>query len=311
MVSMAFEAGDAATWGSTVIALASIFLTLYQARSQKRDLKRDLERQNELQAEASQLQRRQIEASERRALAMEHMLERLSASLAPYPSGSHTPSAVQIPARWETAPHGDGAPDGGSVPEQPPAPDVEPDAASEPSPQDPAPGPGYGYPQPAVAGPGPEGSAPHAAPDISDEDDWTLPPPAPPAPAPAYPVPPSADGYGYPQQPATPPPPPSYQPAAPRGMSPYPASRARSPWFLRRSNRHTYALVNSSGATLWNVRVNPSNLPPTVRNLPEAAVVRPYESVEFLMADSVGAPVPREVWVSWEGQAQEVAVPVP
>ena len=73
---LALEAGDAATWGSTVVTFGMACFALVQGVGQKRDLRR----QNELQSEASQLQRRQIETAERRTLVMEQLLAQLTAA---------------------------------------------------------------------------------------------------------------------------------------------------------------------------------------------------------------------------------------
>jgi hypothetical protein len=76
---LALEAGDAATWGSTVVTFAMACYAIAQGISQRRDLRR----QNELQAEHSQLQRRQIETAERRTLVMEQLLAQLTATSGP------------------------------------------------------------------------------------------------------------------------------------------------------------------------------------------------------------------------------------
>ena len=76
---LAIEAGDAATWGSTVVTFGMACYAIAQGISQRRDLRR----QNELQAEASQLQRRQIETAERRTLIMEDLLHRVSTAAWP------------------------------------------------------------------------------------------------------------------------------------------------------------------------------------------------------------------------------------
>ena len=48
-----------------------------------------------------------------------------------------------------------------------------------------------------------------------------------------------------------------------------------------------------------------------MRGVPENAVVRPGEAVEFLMAGSWGRPLPRSVLVSWDGQFTALPVQVP
>ncbi|MEU6574221.1 hypothetical protein [Streptomyces sp. NPDC046805] len=254
MVSLALQAGDAATWGSTVVAVGSVLLTIYQGQVQRGELAR----QNELQSEASQLQRRQIEAAERRALVMEEMLVRLSADRGDVRAGGGaTRTASEAP---------------------------EPVAAqADAPPSDPGPGYGYGYAPPAA--PAQYGPPPGSPPDAQSP--------------PAYgsaPLPPFAQ-------------PGSRGPQADGGRRPY------VPWTLERRSHDAYALRNTGGEVLEKVRINPAKLPPVVRNLPEDAVVWPNEAVEFLMAGDDrhkdGGSVPTEIWVSWEGQEKEVAVPVP
>ncbi|HEV7625080.1 MAG TPA: hypothetical protein VGO89_01120 [Streptomyces sp.] len=75
---LALEAGDAATWGSTVVTFGMACYAIAQGLGQRRELRR----QNELQAETSQLQRRQIETAERRTLVMEQILAELTVASA-------------------------------------------------------------------------------------------------------------------------------------------------------------------------------------------------------------------------------------
>jgi hypothetical protein len=163
MTWLALEIGDAATWGSTAVTFCMACFAIAQGVAQRRDMRQ----QNELQAEASQLQRRQIETAERRTLVMEQLLMQLSASSAPAarsaadaePEWEDT-SAVPGSAAWHQAvpaaaapPAGYGAP---PPAKQKPAPasdngavarSTAPAAASVPSP--------WGAPLPAAAAPAP------------------------------------------------------------------------------------------------------------------------------------------------------------
>lgn len=103
-------------------------------------------------------------------------------------------------------------------------------------------------------------------------------------------------------------------------MSPSPQSEAEAStasdlpeirWTVERRGKHVYVLRNVGNGTATAVRVDPANLPPVARNVPEDAVVRQNESVEFLMAATLGGPLPNEIWLTWQGQDQAVAVPLP
>ncbi|MER5571641.1 hypothetical protein ABT083_36555 [Streptomyces goshikiensis] len=190
MMNLAVEAGDWGTWSASFVAIAALLYSLYQGWQQRRDQLRA----NELQAEASQLQQREVEAAERRALAMEETLARLV-------------------ARAELA----------------------------------------------------------------------------------------ADVVSIPGSEA-------------QGLVPAEAESRHelgSTWAVERRGKHGYVLRNVSDRSLTGVHVNTSNLPPVTRNVPEGAVVRAGESIQFLMAPAWGGPVPDEIWVSWDGQDQEVAVRLP
>lgn len=175
MVNMAVEAGDAATWASTLVAV----LVAVTAWVQGMKTKAEQEEQARVQREATDLAHRQTEAAERRAFAVEQMLEQLI-----------TTNELQ---------------------------------------------PGSSLPQPTP-------SSIH--------------------------------------------------------------------WTLERRGKHVYLLRNVGSETATGVRVDPSNMPSIASNLPEDAVVRPGESVEFLMAASMAGPLPGEIWVSWTG-GSPVAVSVP
>jgi hypothetical protein len=57
--------------------------------------------------------------------------------------------------------------------------------------------------------------------------------------------------------------------------------------------------------------VDRANLPGSTRGVPEDAVVRADETVEFLMTPERGRRLPESVLVTWEGQPTPVRVPVP
>ncbi|MYX34380.1 MULTISPECIES: hypothetical protein [unclassified Streptomyces] len=82
-------------------------------------------------------------------------------------------------------------------------------------------------------------------------------------------------------------------------------------WMLERRGKHVYLLRNVGNDTATGVRVDPSGMPSIASNLPEDAIVRPGESLDFLMAASLATPLPREICVSWNLGGDPVAVPVP
>jgi hypothetical protein len=301
---LALEAGDAATWGSTVVTFGMACYAIAQGMSQRRDLRR----QNELQAETSQLQRRQIEMTERRTLIMEDLLHRVSAAAWPTAQGSSRPWPRPVPVQ-EPEPSFDGAPPPPprhTRDEDVPAADVPeddvPEEADEAEPEPPGSGPagppggygaapgsagsagrpgGYGFPQslpepPQQSGPVPVGAVPAGGSWADPQDPWT-----------AWPA-------------AAAPPPWMPQQQVPAG-----------PWRIERFGRHSFALRNTGDTTLTGVRVGRANLPSSARGVPENAVVRPGETTEFLMAAERGQPLPGTVAVSWDGQPVEVQVPIP
>ncbi|MFI1963227.1 hypothetical protein ACH429_03660 [Streptomyces pathocidini] len=303
MTTMAIEAGDAATWGGTAMALVSLLMTLHQMRVQRRSLTD----QNELQAEASQLQRRQIEAAERRALAMEELLARMTGQTLP-PSPDPVGTAP-LPPAWTVppaSPPADPRPSRGGAPSQPPT------GPPAPSPRRPDNGqaPPYGQPAPVPppwpqqGGYGNQGHTPAPAFEAERKSKPRRRPrrrfPTPrnrPAPAPQQPYAPRATPPLYDSGDSTPP---MYDSGAATPPLPY------SPWRLARTHRYTYALRNTGPETLKGVRVSVPNAEAVVRNLPEDAVVRPGETVEFLMAGAPGRPFTPEVRVSWQGHPEGV-----
>ncbi|OEU92055.1 hypothetical protein DB35_06355 [Streptomyces abyssalis] len=295
---MALETGDAATWGGTVVTFGMACYAIAQGVGQRRDLRR----QNELQAEASQLQRRQIEAAERHTLAMEQLLGQLTAA-----SRQGTPVPAAEPPAWQ------------SVPPLPPAqrPVPPPPPLSRPAPEE-TPSAEDAWEdereEPAEPSSGREPGGPAAPPEHRPQPDpYGSPVPAGP---PVSAGPPTTPAYGFPQQGGYAAPQVQQPGAAPwgAGPAPFPPVPPWTPagiWRVERVGRHGFALRNTGTETRTGVRVSRVNLPSSARGVPEDAVVRPGESAEFLMAAERGQPVPGAVLVSWHGQPGEVGVPVP
>ena len=93
--------------------------------------------------------------------------------------------------------------------------------------------------------------------------------------------------------------------------TPDPAGRPAVGWDLQRRGTHAYLLRNWGASTATGVHLERKRTTAIVRNLPENATVRPGESLQFLMVPTFGHPLPGEVWVKWDGQAEPVAVPLP
>lgn len=314
---LALEAGDAATWGGTVVTFGMTCYAIAQGLGQRRDLRR----QNQLQAEASQLQRRQIETAERRTLVMEQILSQLTAPAPPSPAARAwqplaaapppypppgTQAPVQVPVRGEDVTTRDASDEAAADADL-----VEAEASSEA--EEAGEDTGYDW--------------------LDSASDYELPPvhrarrparrPEPPWPAPAYGQPTTAapttaaPSDARARGPASPPP--QQQPvpyAGPPGTAAPPHSASPPPappgvWRLERFGQHGFALRNTSAGILTGVHISRSNLPASVRGVPEDSVVRPGETAEFLMAPERGQSVPDTILVSWHGQPVPVAVRVP
>lgn len=83
-------------------------------------------------------------------------------------------------------------------------------------------------------------------------------------------------------------------------------------WELERPKKNVFVLRNSGTEAATGVKVNVGNLPAGMtRRVPEDAVVREQESVEFMMIGAWGAPIPREISVSWDGADKSAVLRVP
>lgn len=99
---------------------------------------------------------------------------------------------------------------------------------------------------------------------------------------------------------------PAHEPAA--GAA---ASRPDVRWSLDRKSRHTFVLRNIGTETAVNVRIPQETTTPMSRNLPARAVLKPKESLEFLMVPAWGHPIPNEIYVFSDGyQDAPQVVPV-
>lgn len=83
-------------------------------------------------------------------------------------------------------------------------------------------------------------------------------------------------------------------------------------WQLERPSKNVFVLRNTGTETAAGVKVDVGDHPAGLtRRVPEDAVVRKEESVEFMMLGAWGKPVPREIRVEWDGAAEPAVLRVP
>lgn len=81
-------------------------------------------------------------------------------------------------------------------------------------------------------------------------------------------------------------------------------------WRLER-NGNLFVLRNIGSAVATGVTVDETQIEAMTRELPKDAAVRPGASVDFFMVGVLGGPMPNEIWLTWDGTDEPVAVPVP
>ena len=77
---------------------------------------------------------------------------------------------------------------------------------------------------------------------------------------------------------------------------------------LEWTRSNTWVLRNIGTDVADHVRVEKPNC--TTRRFPTNATIAPGEGIDLLMIGAMGAPVPNQLYVSWDGQPDPVAVPV-
>lgn len=88
-------------------------------------------------------------------------------------------------------------------------------------------------------------------------------------------------------------------------------SRKPVDWSLARE-KDLFVLRNEGDEVATDVCVTTGDNPTGLAwHLPENAVVRAHEAVEFLMAGSMAAPMPRQIYVTWAGHEDSLVIPVP
>ncbi|WCN06035.1 hypothetical protein M6G08_30330 [Streptomyces sp. M92] len=72
-----------------------------------------------------------------------------------------------------------------------------------------------------------------------------------------------------------------------------------------------YRLCNNGTGPAPKLTVLDRDLPPVVRNIPQEEDLPAGEAHEFLMAGTMGGPVPPQIYVTWDGQETPVPLRVP
>jgi hypothetical protein len=85
---------------------------------------------------------------------------------------------------------------------------------------------------------------------------------------------------------------------------------AKVSWRIQPVQDALYRLRNVGDASATKVNVDKSLTSGIVQGLPQDAAVRAGGSVEFYIIDVSEEPFPGEIWLTWEGQSEPVAVPV-
>lgn len=82
-------------------------------------------------------------------------------------------------------------------------------------------------------------------------------------------------------------------------------------WWLDNPSGQAYVLRNIGTDTARNVEIDESRIQCFLRGDTTAGEVPPHASMKILMAGSLGAAKPDELWVRWDGHPEWAAVPVP
>jgi hypothetical protein len=80
---------------------------------------------------------------------------------------------------------------------------------------------------------------------------------------------------------------------------------------LERLSKSRFVLRNTGTEMATGVYVDGTKIKTHVRDLPAGASIPAGGSHEFMMMTSMGAPLPNDVWVSWDGAPAPKALGVP
>ncbi|MFF3443634.1 hypothetical protein [Streptosporangium sp. NPDC002721] len=89
------------------------------------------------------------------------------------------------------------------------------------------------------------------------------------------------------------------------------AAAGKVSWDIQHVSGALYLLRNTGDDIATGVTADASKIGGIPRQLPEGAAVRPNESVQFMLVDTWQSPLAHELWLTWDGQEEPVAVPIP
>ena len=82
-------------------------------------------------------------------------------------------------------------------------------------------------------------------------------------------------------------------------------------WEITRPSGNLFRLRNIGTDTAEDVTIPAETTSGITRGLPDGATLRPNEAVEFLIHGRMGSPIPHTVYLTWRGQEEPIAVPMP
>lgn len=82
-------------------------------------------------------------------------------------------------------------------------------------------------------------------------------------------------------------------------------------WKVEHVAGSRFILRNMGSETATGVTADEAPFGGLARQLPKDAAVRAKEAWEFLLIQVAQAPTPHELWLTWNGQEEQVAVPIP
>jgi len=96
--------------------------------------------------------------------------------------------------------------------------------------------------------------------------------------------------------------------AAEKALPPPPPAVA---WQIVHVGRSRFAMYNTGTEPATGVEIDTERATNVVLEHDGKARVSPGAALTFLIAVTMGNPAPQELWVTWDGQPEPVAVPVP
>jgi hypothetical protein len=89
------------------------------------------------------------------------------------------------------------------------------------------------------------------------------------------------------------------------------AARPRPELRVDRIRGVRYILRNVGTGPAANVATVRAGEPDQCRDLPDGVTIEPGDGHEFVIVAAMGLPVPTAIYVTWDGQDEPVALPVP